>query len=95
MRITSTESLAEMRNKEARNETRCIGCFKGIKELDVVEVISNNSQMPEVEIGDIGAVVMVHENSDAFEVECVLENGDTKWLCALTRDQLKWLQSPA
>lgn len=78
MRITSDDSISELRRKEQRNEVLCLGCFKNLKAYDVVKVISVNSGVPEAQVGDIGAIVLAHNDGMAFEVECVLENGETK-----------------
>ncbi len=94
LRITSTDALALLKSEEDSGDVLCIGCFKSIKELDVVKIISANLNVPEAQVGDIGAVVMVHSPANPFEVECVLENGDAKWLGPFTREQVKWLQSP-
>ena len=95
LRITSTDALESLKSKEDNGEVLCNGCFRNIEELDVVQIISTNANVPEAEVGDVGAVVMVHTNTNGFEIECVLENGDTKWLRPFTREQVKWLQSPA
>ena len=95
MRITSNNSLQELKLKEQGNEVLCLGCFKIIKEYDVVKVISENSEVPEAEVGDLGAVVLVYNSGEAYEVECVQENGHTKWLGTFTKEQIKWVQSPA
>ncbi|MEN3158682.1 DUF4926 domain-containing protein [Alkalimonas sp. NCh-2] len=94
LRIASDDSLKELRFKEQRNEVLCLGCFKSIKEYDVVKVISENSSVPEARVGDLGAVVLVHGDGAAFEVECVLDNGSTKWIGTFKKGQVKWLQSP-
>lgn len=94
LRITSDDSLRELKLKELKNEVLCLGCFKSIKEYDVVRVISENPNVPEAKVGDLGSVVLVHNNGEAFEVECVLENGHTKWLGVFTKEQVKWVQSP-
>ena len=60
----------------------------------MVQVISTSVSVPEAEVGDVGTVVMVHTATSGFEVECVLENGFTKWLGPFTREQIKWLQRP-
>lgn len=95
LRIILDESLKELRFKEQRSDVLCLGCFKSIKEYDVVKVISGNSDVPEARIGDIGVVVLVHEGGRAFEVECVLEGGHAKWLGAFKKEQIKWVQSPS
>ena len=40
-------------------------------------------------IGDIGAIVYCHENSDSYEVECVGENGHTEWLFPFEASELE------
>ncbi|MGF1770301.1 DUF4926 domain-containing protein [Enterovibrio makurazakiensis] len=93
LRITSSESIEELKRKEDAGEVLCISCFRTIKEHDVVEIVSLNKNVPEAQIGDSGAVVMVHDNR-AFEIECVLSDGSAKWLGSFSREQIKWLQSP-
>lgn len=93
LRITSADALESLKSKESRGEVLCIGCFRVIEELDVVEIIGTNANVPEAVVGDVGAVVMVYTEPCGFEVECVLENGDTKWLGPFTREQIKWIQS--
>ncbi|WP_197432187.1 hypothetical protein [Ectopseudomonas composti] len=94
MRITSNDAFQELKLKEQRNEALCLGCFKSIKVHDVIKVISENSEVPEAEVGDLGAVVIVHNNGETFEVECAQENGHTKWLGTFIKEQIKWVQSP-
>lgn len=94
LRLTSEESLKELRHKEQTNEVLCLGCFKHVKVHDVVKIISENENVPEAEVGDFGVVVLEHGHGMAFEVECVLENGETKWLGAFKKEQIKWVQSP-
>lgn len=70
----------------------CFGCWKELKELDVVKVLAiPESKEDCVSIGDIGAVVYVH-SKDAFEVECVLEDGSTKWLTEFPRNFIKYIR---
>ena len=95
LRITSDNSINELRRKEQRNETLCLGCFKNLKEYDVVKVISENLGVPEARIGDIGAVILAHNDGMAYEVECVLESGETKWLGTFKKEQIKWVQTPS
>ena len=93
LRITSTESIDELKKKEHERKVFCLGCFKAVKEYDVVKVISLNKSVPEAEVGDIGAVLMVY-SPEAFEIECVLDTGSTKWLGTFTRDKIKWQPTP-
>lgn len=54
-----------------------------IKECDIVEVTSKNPDVPDANIGDIAAVVFLHEQGSsvqAVELECVDKNGNTIWL---------------
>ncbi len=95
MRITSSEALGELRKKEAAEEVLCLGCFKSLKEYDVVKAISKNTNVPEAQVGELGTIVLAHDDGRDFEVECVLDNGETKWLGTFSREQLKWVQSPA
>ena len=71
----------------------CFGCWRDLKEYDVVEVIAAPSDIPGVEIGDIGAVLIVHQrngNAAAFEVECVLPDGRSKWVGCFMREHLRY-----
>jgi len=97
LRLTSEQAIDELHTKERNGAVLCIGCFKNLKEYDVVQVISENSDVPEAQVGDKGAVLMMLNNSNgepSFEVECVLPDGTNKWLGTFKREQLKWLQSP-
>ena len=40
-------------------------------------------------IGDIGAIVYCHENSDSYEVECIGEHGQTEWLFSFEASELE------
>lgn len=63
----------------------------------MVQVIAKNPTVPEAELGDKGAVIMVlnsESGEKGYETECVLPNGANKWLGTFERNQLKWLQSP-
>lgn len=95
LRITSDDSINELRRKEQRSEVLCLACFKSLKEYDVVKVISENPGVPEARVGDIGAIVLAHNDGMAFEIECVLENGETKWLGTFKEEQIKWVQTPS
>ncbi|OED71325.1 DUF4926 domain-containing protein [Vibrio splendidus ZS-139] len=59
------------------------------KELVIVEVVIAVKEFPEIEIGDIETILMCYENGKAYEVECVLESGVTKWQCTLIPTQMK------
>lgn len=66
-----------------------------ISEYDIVEVIAFNADVPEAEIGDQAAVLMVHFNSGiaaAYEVECVLPDGSNKWEGTFLLNQIKLIQ---
>ena len=96
LRITSEEAINKLRQKEKNNEVLCLGCFKSLNELDVVQVIAENPNVPSAEIGDKGAVLCIlnsKNGSKAYEVECVLQDGSNKWEGTFERQQLKWLQS--
>ena len=96
LRLTSEAALRELREKEKVGENLCFGCFKEIKEYDVVKVIQKNDSVPEAEIDDEGAVLMVLNGKDgtrAYEVESVLPDGSNKWLGTFARYQLKWVSS--
>ncbi|WP_269542361.1 DUF4926 domain-containing protein [Cerasicoccus fimbriatus] len=78
--------------------SECYFCWKELSEYDAVKVISLPEDCPQaVEIGDTGTVLISH-NSDpenlAFEVECVNENGSTKWLATLYRFNLHYVFPP-
>ena len=66
----------------------CYRCWKSLKELDVVEVWSVPVEYSDIiEKGDIGAVVLKLDDK-LFEIECVNDDGTTKWLCTLKRENL-------
>ncbi|PCJ32496.1 MAG: DUF4926 domain-containing protein [Gammaproteobacteria bacterium] len=71
----------------------CLGCFKSLREYDVVKVITEVKEQPKIEIGDIGTILLIFNNGEAFEVENILNNGDTKWQSTLTRKQIKWVKA--
>jgi hypothetical protein len=68
------------------------------EELAVVRVVKikngryNNSiganEYRNPKVGDIGAIVYCHENSDSYEVECVGEHGNTEWLFSFEASEL-------
>ena len=95
LRVTASESLEKLKQLELDGKALCLGCFRTIQEYDVVKIITGNSDQPEIEVGDIGAILLVFNDGEAFEVECVLENGQNKWQATLTRSQIKWIQTPA
>ena len=75
----------------------CLGCFRELEEYDVVQVIAKSLIVPEAEMGDRGAVLMVlnsERGEKGYEIECVLPNGTNKWQGTFERNQLKWLQPP-
>lgn len=66
-----------------------------ISEYDVVEVIAFNPDVPEAEIGDQAAVLMIFFNDDvavAYEVECVLPDGSNKWEGTFSAKQIMLVQ---
>lgn len=97
LRLSSVQALNELHEKEKNGEVLCLGCFKELKEYDVVQVVAKNPTVPEAEIGDKGAVLMVinsESHEKGYEIECVLPDGTNKWQGTFERNQLKWLQSP-
>jgi len=73
---------------------KCFCCWKELKEYDVVEVISVPDGNDEIEVGDIGAVLLVHEQKgkeSVYEVECVRSDGTNKWLQTMKRNNLKYV----
>ena len=86
-----------LHEKEKKGEVLCFGCFKSIKEYDVVEVIAQNPEVSEAAVGHSGAVLMVFNSPDgetAYEVESVNNDGTTKWVGTFRRSHIKWRQSP-
>jgi hypothetical protein len=76
------------------------------KELDVVRVTSklpagrvdpNIGDAAEPQIGDVGTIVLVHTvqmgQEAAFLVECVGENGNTRWLADILQSELELVPS--
>jgi hypothetical protein len=63
-----------------------------INELDAVALTCDS---PEYRLarGDVGTVVLVHDNGAAFEVEFVGYDGHTVALLTLERDQVRSLQT--
>ncbi|WP_230970031.1 hypothetical protein [Nitrogeniibacter aestuarii] len=85
-----------LRNEESNGGVLCFGCFKSIEELDVVQVVSCNSDVPQAAVGEVGAVLMVHTVAGepaGYEIECVLPDGTSKWQGVFMREQIKWLPS--
>lgn len=71
----------------------CFDCWRELKELDSVQVWNvPNEYKDEIKKGDIGAVVLLHGNN-VFEVECVNEDGSTKWQFAIPRKYLKYVRN--
>ncbi|MBM4277428.1 MAG: DUF4926 domain-containing protein [Deltaproteobacteria bacterium] len=59
-----------------------------IKELDTV-VLTTDLQEYGLERGDIGTVVLVHDNSNGFEVEFVTLDGETMGVVSLFPSQVR------
>lgn len=70
----------------------CYGCWKPLQVFDVVEVWNVPEEYTDtLGKGDRGAVV--HKFDDEhFEIECVNDDGRTKWLCTLKRDNLWYVR---
>jgi hypothetical protein len=70
----------------------CYFCWKELKEYDVVEIWTVPEKYSDkIDKGDLGAVLIVHGQGQ-FEVECVQEDGTTKWLETLPRNCM-WYKS--
>jgi len=59
-----------------------------IRELDRV-VLTEAFPDLSLEAGDIGTVVLIHENGAGFEVEFVTLTGETLGVTTLTNDQVR------
>ena len=59
-----------------------------IKELDLV-VLRKSLPARSLKAGDVGTVVHVHRNGEAFEVEFVTLNGETVGVATLTAAQVR------
>ena len=71
--------------------SECFGCWKKLEEYDVVKVLAvPESKENCISIGDEGTIVYVY-SVDAFEVECVLKDGSTKWLAEFPRNFIKYI----
>jgi len=71
----------------------CFGCWKDLNDFDVVEVISRSPDVPNVDVGDLGVVLLVHSNDNSvksYEVESVLPDGRSKWLGSFQRHHLRY-----
>ena len=71
---------------------------KLISEFDLVQVVELNQNVPEAKIGDIATVVMLfseNKKTTAYEIECVLKNGQTKWQGAFKEHQQIPYESPS
>ncbi len=73
---------------------QCFGCWKELKEYEVVRVISLRGMESDssVEHEDVGTILMILDSTDkiAYEVECVLPDGSTKWIETFKRNQLRY-----
>ena len=71
---------------------QCYGCWKELKEYEVVRVVSTSNKKNSVEVGDVGTILMIFDSSEetAYEVECVLPDGSSKWIETLNRNQLRY-----
>ena len=91
--LEAWHSSRGIRIGEEANE-RCFGCWRELREYDVVEVIEKPEDIAGVIVGDLGTVVMVHElngSAVAYEVECVLPDGSSKWLGTFKRPHLRYI----
>jgi hypothetical protein len=95
LRIAANESLEKLKQLELDSNVLCLGCFRAIQEYDVVKIIIGITDQPDIEVGDTGVILLVFNDGEAFEVECVLENGQNKWQATLIQSQIKWIQTPA
>jgi hypothetical protein len=71
----------------------CFGCWKELKEYEVVEIIAKPEGTSDVQIGDVGTVLLVMEAPDGsrgFEVESVLPYGSSRWVHTFERHHLRY-----
>lgn len=62
------------------------------KEFDTVRILRKCNE--EVQIGDIGVIVMVFDNpNEAYEVEVIDEEGVTKTQCTLLPNELELVEN--
>lgn len=93
------ENLEEWNERFPRSSddvrySKCFGCWKKLEEYDVVKILAiPESKEDFVAGGDIGTIVYVYSD-DAFEVECVMSDGSTKWLAEFPRNFLKYVRLP-
>jgi hypothetical protein len=66
--------------------------MSAIKELDVV-ALTRDLPHHRLTRGDVGTIVLVHKNGEAFEVEFVGYDGHTVALVTLEQNQVRPLQS--
>lgn len=70
----------------------CYGCWKSLQDFDVVEVWNVPEEYADtIDKGDRGAVVHKFDD-ESFEIECVNDDGTTRWLCTLKRDNLWYVR---
>ena len=62
-----------------------------IEELETV-VLTRDLPEYDLEAGDIGAVVLVHDSGRSYEVEFVTLSGDTIAVVTVTADQIRRIQ---
>jgi hypothetical protein len=66
-----------------------------IGEYDIIEVIADNPSVPDTEIGDSGTVLIEHQGDKktvAYEIECVLPGGGSKWLGTFRPNKIRLVQ---
>lgn len=81
-------------SEDGKRYIECFGCWKELREYDVVKVWKVPEQYKnEIIEGDTGAVILLLESNgtQAYEIECANEDGSTKWQFALERKYVKYL----
>ncbi len=85
------------RHKTAANaDVMCKNMSEEIKKYAVVKVVALNPLVPEAEVGDEGAVLMIfgeNTNPEAFEIESVNKDGTNKWLGTFFPNQVKLVKN--
>ncbi len=70
----------------------CFGCWKELKEGDIVCVLSKPNEKSLAEAGGVGTITAIHNNvkTPSYEVKSVLPNGKIKWTGVFKRNQIRY-----
>lgn len=72
---------------------QCFGCWKPLKEYDVVTVIKVPANKPNIKVGDVATVLLVLQSDNkktAYELECVGDSTSKGWVETLERLHVRY-----